>query len=132
MRVDLEKILENAFILDLDFERGKKYGRRDTRKELDESLERYFNIFGKDPDKLIQTLDREIAREVKRRTIKVFKETDLTEEDKKYFKPLTKEDLNEINGNTSNNLRNDESPTQFVEGFIHGNEPSKESTEGAS
>jgi acyl carrier protein len=45
---------------------------------------------------------------------------------------LTSEDIKEINGSTSNSIRNDESSTQPVEGFVHGNEPSKKGTEGAS
>lgn len=103
--------LDNTFVLDLDFERGKRYGGRDTRKELDESLERYFNIFGKDPDKLIQLMDNAVHKETKVRMLTTLVETELREGDEEHFKPVTLEDLNELNGKTSNNIRNDKSST---------------------
>ena len=107
--------LDNTFVLDLDFERGKRYGGRDTRKELDESLERYFNIFGKDPDKLIQLMDNAVHKETKIRMLTTLVETELTGSDEKYFKPVTVEDLNKLNGSTSNGIRNNESSSQPVE-----------------
>lgn len=134
MRLNLDKILENTFVLNLDFEKGDKYG-RDTRKELEQSLERFINIFGNDPSSLIQSLEAAIHKEVKKKTLRVFRETKLTEEDKQYFKPLTSEDVDNLekeNGSRSNNVRNNESSSQPVEGFVHGNEPSKKGTEGAS
>lgn len=124
--------LENTFVLDLDYERGKRYGGRDTRRELDESLERFFNIFGKDPDKLIQLMDNAVYKETKVRILNTLTATELTGSDEKHFKPVTVEDLNELNDNTSNKLRNNKGTSQPVEGFIHGNEPSKKDIEGAS
>ncbi|HMS90701.1 MAG TPA: hypothetical protein PKC87_00560 [Candidatus Absconditabacterales bacterium] len=127
--------LENTFVLDLDFERGKRYGGRDTRKELDESFERFFNIMGKDPDKLITLMDTAVNKEVKKRMLLTLVETELTGSDETHFKPLTSEDVDNLekeNGSRSNNVRNTESSSQPVEGFVHGNEPSKKGTEGAS
>ena len=110
--------LENTFVLDLDFERGKRYGGRDTRKELDESFERFFNIMGKDPDKLITLMDTAVNKEVKKRMLTTLVETELTGSDEKHFKPVTVEDLNNLqkeNGSTSNSLRDTESTSQSVE-----------------
>jgi hypothetical protein len=136
MRLNLDKILENAFILNLDFEKGDKYG-RDTRKELEQSLERFINIFGNDPSSLIQSLEAAIHKEVKKKTLRVFRETKLTEEDKQYFKPLTltSEDVDNLekeNGSRSNNVRNNESSSQPVERVIHRDESSDENYQGAS
>jgi hypothetical protein len=88
MRLDLEKI----FVLDLDFERGKRYYSRNTSKELDESFERFFNIFGKDPDNLIKLMDNAVNQEIKEMTLLALKGTQLTDEDETHFIPVIKEE----------------------------------------
>jgi hypothetical protein len=88
MRLDLEKI----FVLNLDFEKGKKYYSRDTSKELDESFERFFNIFGNDPDNLIKLMDAAVNQEIKEMTLLTLKGTALSEDDEKHFIPVVKEE----------------------------------------
>jgi len=90
MRLDLDKILKNAFVLDLDFEKGWAQG--DTRFQLDESLERFFNIFGKDPLNLIKLMDAAVNSEIKERMLLTLSGTSLTDEDEENFIPIVKEE----------------------------------------
>jgi hypothetical protein len=89
MRLDLDKILKNAFVLDLDFEKGWA---GDTRCQLDESLERFFNIFGKDPLNLIKLMDAAVNSEIKERMLLTLSGTSLTDEDEENFIPIVKEE----------------------------------------
>lgn len=88
MKLDLQKI----FILDLNFEKGKRYRNRDTSKELDQSLEKFFNIFDRDPDCLIRLMDAAVEKEIKERTLLTLKGTTLSDEDEKHFIPVVKEE----------------------------------------
>jgi hypothetical protein len=92
MKLDLETI----FVLDLDFKKGMRYGGRDTSKELDESLEKFFNIFGRDPDCLIRLMDAAVEKEIKERMLLTLASTELTPEDKQNFTPLTEDGVKSI------------------------------------
>ncbi len=96
MKLDLQKI----FVLDLNFEKGKRYGGRDTSEELNQSLEKFFNIFDRDPDCLIRLMDAAVEKEVKEMTLLTLKGTALSDEDEKHFIPVTLEDFNEVNNKT--------------------------------
>jgi len=92
MKLDLQKI----FILDLNFEKGKGYRNRDTSKELDQSLEKFFNIFDRDPDCLIRLMDAAVEKEIKKRMLLTLSSTELTPEDKQNYTPVTFEDKREV------------------------------------
>jgi hypothetical protein len=89
MKLDLQKI----FVLDLDFEKGKRYGGRDTSEELNQSLEKFFNIFDRDPDCLIRLMDAAVEKEVKERMLLILASTELTPEDGQNYRPVTEEDI---------------------------------------
>jgi hypothetical protein len=90
----LNKILRNAFILDLDFEKSNDYiiSGIDTRQKLDKSLEKFFNIFGKDPDNLIRLMDAAVNSEIKERMLLTLSGTSLTDEDEENFIPVVREE----------------------------------------
>jgi hypothetical protein len=92
MKLDLQKI----FILDLNFEKGKRYRNRDTSKELDQSLEKFFNIFDRDPDCLIRLMDAAVEKEIKKRMVLTLSSTELTPEDKQNYTSVTFEDKREV------------------------------------
>lgn len=86
MRLDLEKI----FVLDLKYDTHGV-----TRDDLDQSLERFFEIFDKDPGELIRLMDVAVRNELKERTLLYLAGTKLSPEDEENFKPATVDDLNQ-------------------------------------
>lgn len=84
MRLDLEKV----FVLDL------KYNTHGvTRDELDNSLERFFNTFDRDPGELVRLMDKAVRDELKQRALLYLSGTKLSQEDQENFKPFELEDL---------------------------------------
>lgn len=87
MRLDLEKILENVFILNL------KYASDNTRDRLDKSFESFFATFNKDPYELIERMDTAVRDELKKRALEMLANTELTEQDTDNFTPFLLEDI---------------------------------------
>jgi hypothetical protein len=86
MRLDLEKI----FVLDLKY---KKHGI--SPDKLDQSLERFFNIFDRNPGELVRLMEKAVKDELKERALLALSATNLTQEDEENFKPVTLDDLNQ-------------------------------------
>jgi len=84
MRLDLEKV----FVLDL------KYSTHGvTRDGLDQSLERFFDTFDRDPGELVRLMDKAVSNELKERALLYLAGTKLSPEDEENFKPFVLEDL---------------------------------------
>lgn len=107
MRLDLEKV----FVLDLKFAKPKYAAHNITRDDLDQSFERFFNTFDRDPGELIRLMDKAVRDELKERALLYLAGTKLSPEDEENFRPATVDDLNQAikiskNGTTKNEFSN--------------------------
>jgi len=102
MRLDLEKIFENAFVLDLKYQLT-------TRDRLDKSFESFFATFNKDPYELIELMDTAVRDELKKRALTMLSSIELTEQDKENFEPFTLQDLMPVNKIKKNGTTKNES-----------------------
>lgn len=91
MRLDLEKI----FVLNLNFVDPKYAAHGVTRDDLDQSLERFFDTFDRDPGELVRLMDKAVRDELKERALLYLAGTKLSLEDEENFKPATVDDLNQ-------------------------------------
>ena len=106
MRLDLEKIIneasKNAFILDLNYTLT-------TRDELDQSFEKFFATFSRNPARLIAIMNSAVRKHTKRKTLEVLSTTTLTQQDKENFEPFTLQDLMPVNKIKKNGTTKNES-----------------------